>query len=81
MKNLKKLTRKDLQLISGGDQSYAVCDENGTCPPPFPSGAGSYYCSNGICYRVNNGGGSSGGGCHEPIRLCQPGETGCGCVY
>lgn len=80
MKNLRRLTRKDLLLISGGDQSYAFCDQNGICPPPFPSNSGSYYCSNGICYRSSTGG-ESGGGCTEPQRLCESWETGCGCVY
>ncbi|MCW3159811.1 bacteriocin-like protein [Chryseobacterium oryctis] len=80
MKNLKKLTRKELVNISGGDTAYAFCDESGVCPPTFPSSA-STYCSNGICYRVTSGGGSGGGGCNEPQRLCQPWETGCGCVY
>lgn len=80
MKNLKKLTRQDLILISGGDTSYAFCDESGYCPPTFPSSY-STYCSNGICYKSNPGGGGSGGGCHEPTRFCQEWETGCGCVY
>lgn len=80
MKHLRKLTRKDLQIISGGDQSYAFCDQNGVCPPPYPGGAGSYYCSNGLCYRSSSNSGGSGG-CNEPQRLCSFWETGCGCVY
>lgn len=81
MKNLKKLTRKDLELINGGDTAYAICDADGYCPPGFPANS-STYCSNGICYRTTpGGGGSGGGGCHEPQRFCQEWETGCGCVY
>jgi hypothetical protein len=76
MKNLKKLTRKQLEFISGGDTAYAICDIDGNCLPTL----GSYYCSNGTCYR-SDGGGNPGGGCHEPQRLCQEWETGCGCVY
>ncbi|AZA51768.1 hypothetical protein [Chryseobacterium sp. G0201] len=79
MKNLKKLTRKDLVLIGGGDTAYGFCDESGYCPPTFPSSA-STYCINGICYRTTSGGGP-GTGCHEPQRFCQEWETGCGCVY
>ncbi|WP_083190152.1 hypothetical protein [Chryseobacterium artocarpi] len=83
MKNLKKLKRSQLVLISGGDTAYAVCLD-GYCPPTF----GSYYCSGDTCYRSTGGGGNPGGGgpggggtpCHEPIRFCQEGETGCGCV-
>ncbi|AZA51346.1 hypothetical protein EG346_12450 [Chryseobacterium carnipullorum] len=77
MKNLKKLTRKQLELISGGDTAYAICDADGYCPPTI----GSYYCSGGMCYRSSEGGGNPGGSCTEPKRLCQPWETGCGCVY
>jgi len=79
MKNLKKLARKELSLISGGDTPYALCDVDGNCPSTFPNS--STYCSNGICYRTNQGGGGPGPGCHEPMRLCQEWETGCGCVY
>ncbi|WP_288460106.1 hypothetical protein [uncultured Chryseobacterium sp.] len=77
MKNLKKLKRSQLVLISGGDVAYAVCDMDGNCPPTV----GSYYCNDDICYRVTGGGGGGGGWCNEPIRLCQEWETGCGCVY
>ncbi|SHG40385.1 bacteriocin-like protein [Chryseobacterium vrystaatense] len=77
MKNLKKLTRKQLGFISGGDVAYALCDMDGNCPPTF----GSYYCSGGTCYRSTGGGGNPGGGCNEPQRICQEWETGCGCVY
>lgn len=76
MKNLKKLSRNQLTLISGGDVPYADCDIEGKCPAV----SGSYYCSGGICYR-SNGGGNPGGNCHEPQRDCMPWETGCGCVY
>lgn len=76
MKKLKKLTRKQLGFISGGDTAYAICDMDGNCPPTV----GSYYCSNGTCYR-SEGGGNPGGGCQEPQRLCEPWDTGCGCVY
>jgi len=81
MKNLKKLTRKDLVFISGGDTPFAFCDADGNCPPGFPSGGGNSYCSNGICYRTSPGGGGPGGGCFEPQHLCESWETGCGCVY
>lgn len=83
MKNRKKLTRKQLEFIKGGDNPYALCDMNGECPPT----AGSYYCSDGVCYSFNpgsnpgGGGGGGGGGCNEPQRLCMSWETGCGCVY
>lgn len=84
MKNLKKLKRSQLVLISGGDSAYAFCDMDGYCPPT----SGSYYCSNGTCYRVSGGGGGGsnpggggGGSCNEPMRFCQEWETGCGCVY
>ncbi|MDH5032139.1 MULTISPECIES: hypothetical protein [Chryseobacterium] len=76
MKNLKKLKRNQLVLISGGDTPYALCDMDGNCPPTI----GSYYCSGGTCYRVSEGGGGDPG-CTEPMRLCQEWETGCGCVY
>ena len=76
MKNLKKLTRKQLEFISGGDIAYGICDADGNCPRTI----GSYYCNDGICYRVA-GGGHPGGGCTEPKHLCQEWETGCGCVY
>lgn len=79
MKNVKKLARKELVLIHGGDTAYAICDQDGTCPPTFPSNAQT-YCSGGICYRVTTGGGG-GGACHEPKHLCESWETGCGCVY
>lgn len=85
MKNSKKLTRKELVFISGGDTPFAICDVDGKCPPGFPGG-GNSYCSDGICYRVNPGGGGPGGGgpgggCIQPQHLCQSWETGCGCVY
>lgn len=82
MKNLKKLKRSQLVLISGGDTAYAFCLD-GVCPPTH----GSYYCSGDICYRSTGGGGNTGGGpgggtpCHEPQRFCQEWETGCGCHY
>lgn len=82
MKNLKKLKRSQLVLISGGDTAYAFCLD-GVCPPTH----GSYYCNGDICYRVTGGGGGNPGGpggvtpCHEPQRFCQEWETGCGCVY
>lgn len=76
MKNLKKLKRNQLVLISGGDTPYALCDMDGNCPPT----TGSYYCSGGTCYKVSGGGGGNPG-CNEPTRLCQEWETGCGCVY
>lgn len=82
MKNLKKLKRSQLVLISGGDTAYAVCLD-GYCPPT----SGYYYCSGDTCYR-STGGGNPGGGpgtggtpCHEPLRFCQEWETGCGCRY
>ncbi|MDR2236417.1 MAG: hypothetical protein LBE92_09850 [Chryseobacterium sp.] len=78
MKNRKKLTRKQLEFINGGDTSYALCDMDGQCPPT----AGSYYCRDGICYVSNgNPGGGDGGSCHKPKRLCMPWETGCECSY
>lgn len=79
MKNLKKLARKELSLISGGDSPYALCDVEGNCPRTFPGY--STYCSDGICYRVSNGGGGGSPGCMEPQHLCESWETGCGCVY
>lgn len=84
MKNLKKLARKELSTISGGDTPYAFCNVDNTCPPPFPSGSSngySSYCSDGICYRVYTGSGGGNPGCTEPQRFCQSWESGCGCVY
>jgi len=79
MKNLKKLTRKRLEFISGGDTAYAFCLD-GTCPPVSPGY--SSYCSGDFCFKNYNGSGGSGsGGCTELKRFCQDWETGCGCVY
>ncbi|WP_027385774.1 bacteriocin-like protein [Chryseobacterium gregarium] len=80
MKNLKKLARKELSVIHGGDTAYAFCDSSGVCPPTFPSNAQT-YCSDGICYRITGGGNPGGGGCHEPSHFCESWETGCGCIY
>jgi hypothetical protein len=79
MKNLNKLTRKDLGLINGGDIAYAFCID-GVCPP---LGAGYItYCDGDKCFKTPKpGGGNPGGGCHEPRHFCQEWETGCGCVY
>lgn len=78
MKNSKKLTRRDLVLISGGDTAYAFCLD-GVCPPAGPGY--DTYCSGDVCYKRFTGGGGPGGGCNEPTRLCQSWEIGCGCVY
>ncbi len=53
MKNLKKLKRNQLVLISGGDTAYALCVD-GVCPPTH----GYYYCSGDTCYRSLSGGGT-----------------------
>ncbi len=82
MKNLKKLKRNQLVLISGGDTAYALCVD-GVCPLTH----GYYYCSGDTCYRSLSGGGTGGGTggggthCNEPQRFCMEGESGCGCVY
>lgn len=78
MKNLKKLTRRDLGLIIGGDTAYAFCLD-GSCPSP---GAGyASYCSGDTCYKYFTGSPGGGSGCTEPKHLCESWETGCGCVY
>ncbi|MDH6250576.1 hypothetical protein M2347_000303 [Chryseobacterium sp. H1D6B] len=51
MRNLKKLTRKELEFINGGnDLELPICDLDGNCPPGFPITFPT-YCENGICYR------------------------------
>ncbi|WP_430411144.1 hypothetical protein [Kordia sp.] len=68
-----ELTKKEQTHINGAGP-IALCDMYGNCPP------GS-TCIGDVCYTNDDGGGNPGGGCNEPKRVCQPWETGCGCVY
>ena len=68
-----KDTQRKIVGASGGCNA-SFCAADGSCP------TGS-TCINGICECDDTGGTPGGGGCNEPIRICQPGETGCGCVY
>ncbi|SFW76744.1 hypothetical protein SAMN02927921_04151 [Sinomicrobium oceani] len=75
LKGIRELGQEDQRKIVGaaGGCNASFCDAEGNCP------TGS-TCNNGIC-ECDSSGGPGGPGCNEPIRICQPEETGCGCVY
>lgn len=68
------LTKKEQTRISGA-RAIGFCTEGSPCPP------GS-SCIGDICFTNGNDGNPvGGGGCIEPIRICEFPETGCGCIY